>query len=165
MKQNNWTTSCTQNEAKRETLIWLESVTGKVTGNAQTGACVDVLPRCCRRHCRRLAEAVNDCCACSVFDYVPDLHDRETRVAMAGKWVLFTFTKLKVADRDSCKKRNEWNAPEEKQILLICSELEIAGTSRWNHSTDRCQIFRRGFCISFLKFLWPINLPGNPTPI
>ena len=114
---------------------------------------------------RRLAEAVNDCCACSVFDYVPDLHDRETRVAMAGKWVLFAFTKLKVADGDSCKKRNEWNAPEEKQILLICSELEIAGTSRWNHSTDRCQIFRRGFCISFLKFLWPINLPGNPTSI
>ena len=34
---------------------------------------------------RRLAEAVNDCCACSVFDYVPDLHDRETRVVMAGK--------------------------------------------------------------------------------
>ena len=48
MKQNNWTTSCTQNEAKRaqDTLIWLESVTEKVTGNAQTGACVDVLPRC-----------------------------------------------------------------------------------------------------------------------
>ena len=42
MKQNNWTTSCTQNEAKRvwETLIWLESVTEKVTGHAQTGACV-----------------------------------------------------------------------------------------------------------------------------
>ena len=42
MKQNNWTTSCTQNEAKRawETLIWLESVTEKVTGLAQTGACV-----------------------------------------------------------------------------------------------------------------------------
>ena len=48
MKQNNWTTSCTQNEAERarETLIWLESVTEKVTGNAQPGACVDVLPRC-----------------------------------------------------------------------------------------------------------------------
>ena len=30
-----------------ETLIWLESVTEKVTGNAQLGACVDVLPRCC----------------------------------------------------------------------------------------------------------------------
>ena len=31
MKQNNWTTSCTQNEAERarETLIWLESVTEK----------------------------------------------------------------------------------------------------------------------------------------
>ena len=25
------------------------------------------------------------------------------------------------------KKRNVWSAPEEKQILLICSELEIAG--------------------------------------
>ena len=52
MKQNNWTTSCTQNEAKCgwETLIWLESVTEKVTGSAQTGACVDVLSRCSPDH-------------------------------------------------------------------------------------------------------------------
>ena len=51
MKQNNWTTICTQNEAERagETLIWLESVTDKETGNAQPSACVDVLPRCCER--------------------------------------------------------------------------------------------------------------------
>ena len=75
----------------------------------------------------RLAEALNDCCARSVFNYIPDLHGRETRVAVAGKWVLFTFTKWKMADRDSCKKRNVWSAPEEKQILLIWSELEIAG--------------------------------------
>ena len=102
--------------------------------------------------CPRLAEAVNDCCACSVVNYIPDLHGRETRVAVAGKWVLFTFTKWKMDDRDSCKKRNVWSAPEEKQILLICSELEIAGTSRWNHSTDRCRIFRRGFRISFPIF-------------
>ena len=48
MKQNSWTTRCTQNEAEsaRETLIWVESVTEKETGNAQPGACVDVLPRC-----------------------------------------------------------------------------------------------------------------------
>ena len=78
------------------------------------------------KRCPRLAEAVNDCCACSVFNYIPDLHGRETRVAVAGKWVLFTFTKWKMADRDSCKKRNVWSAPEEKQILLICSKLEIA---------------------------------------
>ena len=32
-----------------------------------------------------------------------------------------------MVDRDSCKKRNVWSAPEKKQILLICSELEIAG--------------------------------------
>ena len=50
------------------------------------------------------------------------------------------------------KKRNVWSASEEKQILLICSELKIAGTSRWNHSTDCCRIFRRGFRISFLIF-------------
>ena len=50
------------------------------------------------------------------------------------------------------KKRNVRSAPEEKQILLICSELEIAGTSRWNHSTDRCQIFQGGFRISFPIF-------------
>ena len=24
--------------------------------------------------CPRLAEAMNDCCACSVFNYIPDLH-------------------------------------------------------------------------------------------
>ena len=102
--------------------------------------------------CPQLAEAMNDCCACSVFNYIPDLHGRETRVAVAGKWVLFTFTPWKMADRDSCKKRNVWSAPEEKQILLICSELEIAGTSRWNHSTDRCRIFHGGFRISFPIF-------------
>ena len=79
------------------------------------------------KRCPRLAEAVNDCCACSVFNYIPDLHGRETRVAVAGKWVLFTSTKWKMADRDSCKIRNVWSAPEEKQILLICSELEIPG--------------------------------------
>ena len=48
---NTWhviSTSCTQNEAERlgETLSGLESVTEKVAGNAQPGACVDVLPRC-----------------------------------------------------------------------------------------------------------------------
>ena len=40
---------------------------------------------------------------------------------------MFTFTKWKMANRDSCKKRNVRSAPEEKQILLICSELEIEG--------------------------------------
>ena len=84
--------------------------------------CINALKRC-----PRPAEAVNDCCACSVFNYIPDLHGRETRIAVAGKWVKFTFTKWKMVDRDSCKKRNVWSAPEEKQILLICSELEIAG--------------------------------------
>ena len=32
-----------------------------------------------------------------------------------------------MADRDSCKKRDVWSPPKEKQFLLICSELEIAG--------------------------------------
>ena len=37
------------------------------------------------KRCPRLAEAVNDCCACSVFNYIPDLHGRETRVPVARK--------------------------------------------------------------------------------
>jgi len=37
------------------------------------------------KRCPRLAEALNDRCACSVFNYIPDLHGRETRVAVAGK--------------------------------------------------------------------------------
>ena len=37
------------------------------------------------KRCPRVAEAVNDCCARSVFNYIPDLHGRETRVAVAGK--------------------------------------------------------------------------------
>ena len=113
--------------------------------------------------CPRLAEAVNDCCACSVFNYIPDLHGRETRVAVAGKWVLFTFTKWKMADRDSCKIRNVWSAPEEKQILLICSELEIAGTSRWNHPACLKSLsnLSSGFSHKFPNFLWPINYLGT----
>ena len=39
---------------------------------------------------------------------------------------MFIFTEWKMADKDLLKKRNVWSAQEEKQILLICSELEIA---------------------------------------
>ena len=66
------------------------------------------------KRCPRLAEAVNDCCACSVFNYIPDLHGRETRVPVARKWVLFTFTKWKKADRDSCKKKKCEECPRRK---------------------------------------------------
>ena len=38
------------------------------------------------KRCPRFAEAVNDCSACSVFNYIPDLHGQETRAAVAGKW-------------------------------------------------------------------------------
>ena len=37
------------------------------------------------KHGPRLAEAVNDCCPCSVLIYIPDLYGREMRVAVAGK--------------------------------------------------------------------------------
>ena len=83
--------------------------------------------------CPWLAEAVNNCWACSVFNYIPDLHGRETHIAVEKNEFCLHFTKWKMADRDSCKKRNVWSAPEEKQILPICSELEISGTSRRNH--------------------------------
>ena len=59
----------------------------------------------------------------------------------SGKWRIENHVKKKCVE-----------CPRRKQILLICSELEIAGTSRWNHSTNRCRIFRRGFRISFPIF-------------
>ena len=37
------------------------------------------------KRCPRLAEAVNNFCACSVFSYIPDLHGRETHTAVSGK--------------------------------------------------------------------------------
>ena len=35
---------------------------------------------------RDFAEEVNKCCACSLFNCIPDLHSPETRGAVAGKW-------------------------------------------------------------------------------
>ena len=37
------------------------------------------------KRCPRLAEVMNDPYACSIFNYIPDLHSQETRVAVAGK--------------------------------------------------------------------------------
>ena len=37
------------------------------------------------KRCRRLDEAVNNFCACSIFSYIPDLHGRETRTVVSGK--------------------------------------------------------------------------------
>ena len=34
--------------------------------------------------CPRFAVAVTDCCACSVINYISDLHGREKRAAVAG---------------------------------------------------------------------------------
>ena len=104
------------------------------------------------KRCPQLAEAVNDCCACSVFNFFPDLHGRETCVAVAGKWVLFTFTftKWKMADRDSCKKEMCGVPQKKNKSCSYAASLRLR--SRWNHSTDRCRIFRRGFRISFPIF-------------
>ena len=61
------------------------------------------------------------------------------------------------------KKRNVRSAPEEKQILLICSELEIAGTSRWNHPACLKSLSNLSsrFSHKFPNFLWPINYLGT----
>ena len=120
-----FTAYSTQGQLKPRLILAKGFWDGPIQAAAYLGhesVCINAL-KCCPQ----LAEAMNDCCACSVFNYIPDLHGRETRVAVAGKWVLFTSTKWKMGDRDSCKIRNVWSAPEEKQILLICSELEIAG--------------------------------------
>ena len=73
----------------------------------------------CPRH------AVRKCCACSVFNYIPDLHGWETRAAVAGKWP---------AARENSK-----------FCLNNTSSICIPGTSLSNHSIDRWRTFRRGF--------------------
>ena len=86
--------------------------------------------------CPRFAEAVNDCCACSVFNYIPDLFGRETRTAVAGKWSA---------------------APESRKCRLN-STSSIAGISLSNHSIDRWQTFCRGFRTRFAiaqHLSWP----------
>ena len=66
------------------------------------------------KHCPWLAEAVNDCCACSVFNYIPDFHGRETRVAVVGKWVLFTFTNWKWRIEIDVKNKKRVECPRRK---------------------------------------------------
>ena len=107
------------------------------------------------KRCPRLAEAVNDCCACSVFNYIPDLHGRETRVPLARKWVLFTFTKWKKADRDSCKKKEMWGVPQKKnKSCSYAASLRLRGhlDETTLPASNHCRIFRRGFHISFPIF-------------
>ena len=69
---------------------------------------------------------------CSVFNYIPDLHGRETRAALAGKW----------------------SASREPEISSIFSTSSIAGTSLLIHSTDwSVMIFSTRFPHKFLNSL------------
>ena len=114
------------------------------------------------KRCPRLAEAVNDCCACSVFNHIPDLPGRETRVAVAGKRVLFTFTKKKMADRDSCKKKKKFvechrrnTNPAHMQRAWDCGDLSMKPL---NGSLSN---LLSGFSHKFPNFLWPISYLGT----
>ena len=114
------------------------------------------------KRCPRLAEAVNDCCACSVFNHIPDLPGRETRVAVAGKRVLFTFTKKKMADRDSRKKKKKCvecprrnTNPAHMQRAWDCGDLSMKPL---NGSLSN---LLSGFSHKFPNFLWPISYLGT----
>ena len=76
------------------------------------------------KRCPRLAQAVNGSCACTCF------------VIMAQTSILLPSIRLRkmasasnesciTKEKDSAKKR-VWSAPEEKQLLTICSGIEIA---------------------------------------
>ena len=63
------------------------------------------------KRCPRLAEAVNDCCACSVFNYIPDLHGREgqldvcvTSASVSSPILISNLRLLKVQPGLSCSK-------------------------------------------------------------
>ena len=87
------------------------------------------------KRCRRLAEAVNDCCACSVFNYLPVFHGRVTRSTVAGKW----------------------RAARESRKFRLNSTSSIARTSS-NHSIDCLRTFRWGFRTGFTNLERNVNL-------
>ena len=111
--------------------------------------------------CPRLAEAVNDCCACSVFNYIPYLHGRETRVPLARKWVLFTFTKWKKADRDSCKKKKCEECPRRKTNPAHMQRAWDCGDISMKPLNGSLSNLSSGFSHKFPNFLWPINYLGT----
>ena len=129
MKQNNWTTSCTQNEAEsaRETLIWLESVTEKETGNAQPGACVDVLPRCCKTdspYFQRLSPV-----SLSVFSLIPDLLLTARAHLNTQKYGLFCSLRTQISGRCRLNPFNKCDVLANNWPLIIGPKL-IALRSR-----------------------------------
>ena len=71
--------------------------------------------------CLWLAETMNDCSACSVFNYIPDLHSWETSAAVVGKWAA------------------AWE--NRKFSLNSTLSLCIPRTSLSSHSTDRWWTF------------------------
>ena len=72
----------------------------------------------------RLAEAVNDCYACSVLTQT-FMAERRALQWRENEFCLHLLHLATTTDRDSSKKRNVWGAAEEKLILLICSEMRI----------------------------------------
>lgn len=86
------------------------------------------------------AKAINDRNACSIFNYMPDLHGQEMHPEVAGKWP---------AARESWK-------------FHLNSTSSIPETSLSNHSIDCWWTFQRGFCISFATAQsWPKMLICN----
>ena len=113
------------------------------------------------KRCPRLAEAVNDCCACSVFNHIPDLPGRETRVAVAGKRVLFTFTKKKMADRDSCKKKKCFECPRRNTNPAHMQRAWDCGDLSMKPLNGSLSNLLSGFSHKFPNFLWPISYLGT----
>ena len=113
------------------------------------------------KRCPRLAEALNDCCACSVFNYIPDLHVRETRVAVAGKWVLITFTnKSGKWWIEIHVKKEMCGVPQKKnKSCLYAESLRLRG--HLDETTQRIAVESFvGFSHKFPNFLWSINYLG-----
>ena len=57
------------------------------------------------KRCPRLAEAVNDFCACCVLNYTQTFM-AEKHTAAAGKWVLFTITPFKTGKMATTTERD-----------------------------------------------------------
>ena len=118
------------------------------------------------KRCPRLAEAVNDCCACSVFNYIPAftaerraLQWRKNEFCLhlhlqSGKWRIEIHVKKKCVE---CPRRK--TNPAHMQRAWDCGDISMKPL---NGSLSKLS---SGFSHKFPNFLWPINYLGTQQPI
>ena len=93
VKKSTFTAYSTHGQLKTRLILAKDFWAGLIQAAAYLGresVLINAL-KCCpqlgllKLYAEAYAEAVKECCACSIFNYTLDLHGRETHTAVAGK--------------------------------------------------------------------------------